>query len=93
METDKRVFHLMTIHGYRQVVSLNAFFNGRKKMDRDMKRQILWYEHNEYGHDFALNFPLSDWPKEDSEYIQHKDIWAFYKYIGYDYKTKRWSKQ
>ena len=84
-----RVFHLMTIHGYRSVESLNAFFHG-KKIEKDMKRNILWYEHNEYEHDFELSSSLSDWPKDDADYIQHEDIWAFYKYIGYDYKKKRW---
>lgn len=92
LQSDNRTYHMITVHGYRQVVSLNAFFHGLRKMNRDRRRGILWFEHNEYEHPMHTNNTtiLSDWPKDDDDYVQHESMWAFYEYIGYDYKRKRW---
>jgi hypothetical protein len=93
LQSDNRTYHMITVHGYRQVVSLNAFFHGLKKMERDRKRGVIWFEHNEYEHERIYSKPdilsLVEWPADD-DYVQHESMWAFYEYIGYDYKQKRW---
>jgi hypothetical protein len=88
---DRLSYHLITYGGYRQVVSAGAFFDGVRKLDRDVKRGVIWpshleYEHHHYTRKDVLGFSL--WP-EYIEFVEHESIWAFYKYIGYDYKKKK----
>ena len=88
---DRISYHLITYGGYRQVVSAGAFFDGVRKHDRDVKRGIIWASHHEHDHSHytrkdTLGFSL--WP-DYVEIIEHESIWDFYKYIGYDYKKKK----
>ena len=87
---DRLSYHLITYGGYRQVVSAGAFFDGVRKIDRDMKRGVIWPSHLEYEHHHHTRkfMGISTWP-DDADVIEHESIWDFYKYIGYDYKKKK----
>jgi hypothetical protein len=92
-EMDHMCHHIVIHDGYRQVVSAGAFFHGVKKHDKDKKRGIIWashYEHEHYLYTKKTTDGFSIWP-DDVEIVEHKSIWAFYKYIGYDYKKKKWT--
>jgi hypothetical protein len=68
---------------YRSVGSFNAFFNSGKK-GRHWTKHKLYHQMD----DISLG-----WHKKcyiNLETIEHKDIWEFYKYIGYDYKRKKY---
>jgi len=83
--------HVITYGGYRQVVSAGAFFHGtEKKHDMDVKRGIIWNSHHEDEHYLYTRkyMGFSIWA-DDIEVIEHESIWAFYEYIGYDYKKKK----
>lgn len=85
-------YHVITYGGYRQVVSAGAFFYGVKKHDRDIKRGIIWSSHREHEHHMYTrkHMGFSIW-EDDVKVIEHESIWAFYEYIGYDYKKKKFS--
>jgi hypothetical protein len=85
---------------YRQTVSLNAFFNGTKKRNwKDWETNgtlytcVTWAEFlmdQETWASFCAEKHLDiafHWPYCNTEF---NGIWNFYKYIGYDYKTKKW---
>jgi len=89
---DHMCHHVITHDGYRQVVSAGAFFDGVRKYDRDVKRGIIWASHHEYEHHHYTRkdvLGFSVWP-DDVEIVEHESIWAFYEYVGYDYKKKKW---
>ncbi len=86
-------YHIVTYQGYRAILSSNAFFYGVKKHKRDTKRGIIWashYEHEHYMYTRLDSLGFSNWQSE-LPVIEHASIWDFYKYIGYDYKKKRWN--
>jgi hypothetical protein len=71
---------------YRQMLSFDAFFNGRKRRNHS---DIALYTANnkqEYLEYYANNSHLNTG-------LTFNGIWEFYKYIGYDYKTKKYIKK
>lgn len=88
----RKVFIIPADRGYREGVSLNSFFFGRKK--RCWKSRVKGAVHL-----FTLNHE-DDWEfhkkfMRDSvewEYIPTANLWDFYSKIGYDYKTRKWLK-
>jgi hypothetical protein len=86
--------HKVTMDGYAEVRSSNAFFYNDRKMKRDRKLGFMWMSRNEESHlmelevarEFATKTPLWD----RLPIIEHESIWAFYDHIGYDYKTKKY---
>lgn len=69
----------VTEGGYRQIVSFNAFFHGMKK--RNWNKNKLYHLTDEITMKFC---------QYKSKTVKHKDIWAFYKAIGYNYKRKKY---
>jgi hypothetical protein len=91
--------HAIQVDGYRAAVSHGAFFHGKRSHDAHHKRGIIWNPHTECDHlhytekRHADMFPpdgISIWP-DDVPIIEHDSIWNFYKYVGYNYKTRKWT--
>jgi len=73
---------------YKSATSFNAFFHGQtsskaKYQDRNRNKTRLFSEHDFDFADMYMN--------DDTPCVNHKTIWDFYKYIGYDYKTKKYN--
>ncbi len=93
LPSDHMQYHVVIHEGYRQVLSSNAFFHGVKKHVKDNKRGIIWPSHYENEHHLYTrknSLGFSTW-QEELPVIEHESIWAFYEYIGYDYRTKKWN--
>jgi hypothetical protein len=74
---------------YRQVMSLNAFFNGRR---RHNWHGLFLYTCNtweEFEHE-AARWAKFGYDQLELPIITHQNIWDFYKHEGFDYKTKKW---
>jgi len=89
---------------YRQVGSLNCFFYGRKKRVKPGEVihtgnvHLFKNNHSPDGHMFALHAEFEYDDKRSKLWIGEtvektfESIWEFYQYIGYDYKTRKWSR-
>lgn len=91
-DSDHICYHVITYEGYRQVLSVGAFFYGVKKFEQDSKRGVIWAAHREFDHHRYIeknSLGFSTWD-EDVPVVKHRSIWDFYTYIGYDYKRKKW---
>ena len=83
---------------YRSRVSHGAFFNNYKGKKRNRTDKYLYYA--KHLREFQID--LDVWAKMMKEHpdlpdiyssvpvVTVKNIWEFYKLIGYDYKTKKW---
>ena len=83
---------------YRSRVSHTAFFSNYKRKARNLSDKYLY--HSKHLEEFQID--LDVWAKMMKEHpdltdiyssvpvITVKNIWEFYKLIGYDYKTKKW---
>lgn len=84
---------------YRSRVSYNAFFNNYKGKKRNRSGKYIYS--SKHLEEFQID--LNVWTKMMKEHpslpdihssipvVNVKNIWEFYKLIGYDYKTKKWS--
>ena len=88
-----RYFMIPMEMGYRQSISFNSFFNGVKK--RNQSKQFL-YVADSYEHLLelvALGAPISKMKLDGLKInppIQCKDLYDFYKKIGYERKTRKY---
>ena len=81
---------------YISAVSFNAFFFSLKKRNRNQSKNKLyaqkifeeWYEEQEM---VSKNPIIAHLDQRLLPYVEHDGIWDFYKYIGYDYKTKKYN--
>ena len=64
------------LNEYRSIVSYNAFSHGSKHRNQNLK-QLKFY-HCELQSD------------PNSPTILFDSIWNFYKFVGYNYKLKKW---
>lgn len=73
---------------YRSVMSFNAFFNStrRPKANVTEVRQFTADNHIDIQMEFNKNV---DWDNLQT----FESIWDFYKFIGYDYKTRKYASQ
>ena len=89
-------------HGefYRQTTSFSWFFHGPKRRNEIPGKRLF---HVSWWDDFERQTKLNR--KSMAKYCirglddtelpttTHESLWAFYKAVGYDYKTKKWSEQ
>lgn len=71
---------------YRSVVSYDAFFHGMKSKNYDLRRNILYFANFQQDLDIFNTY-------EDVIALPqtiYKNIWEFYKGIGYNYKKKKY---
>ena len=75
--------------GYRQVISFNSFFHGwsvksSKSLARNKTKTRLYHEQRKEEWDlFKWNYFAK------SKRTKVKDLWDFYRHIGYDWRTKK----
>lgn len=85
---------------YRQTTSFGAFINREKTAsmkhteegryclgDWNPKTWIISRNCDKFSYDKHNLGPI---PAEQWDIVEHKSVWAFYRYIGYDYKKKRY---
>lgn len=77
---------------YRQTTSFNAFFKGKRRKNRigDILLAPNWLEDYEFERNLMVECGAN--PKEYIPKETFSSIWEFYKYIGYDYKKKKYIK-
>lgn len=89
--------HILDIkeHNYRQSLSFSSFFHGLKERNRTETRLFIATHITDHEITEAVwqktRKRLKLGPEPELEEIHHATIWDFYKYIGYDYKTKKWT--
>ena len=82
---------------YRSRVSHGAFFRNYKRM-RNHTSKFLYISKRMYEFQFDLNawaYMMNKYPDLPDIHgsvpvVTVKNLWGFYKLIGYDYKTKKW---
>jgi hypothetical protein len=98
-KTNNRVIHKIKTPEYNEklwyvtVVSSNAFFYSLKKRNR--KGNILYigksFEEWTYDQEHRAKNPIiADLDERLLTPIEHESLWDFYKYIGWDYKKKKY---
>lgn len=78
--------------GYTQVVSFNAFFCSLKKRNQTKTRLYV----SKYPDDWEMFTKViagHSGIDPTTPYKTHSNLWDFYKNIGYDHKTKKWTKR
>lgn len=76
-------YHEFEASDYRSIMSLNAFCFGSKSYNVSKTRMFIGHRKLEW-----LEEKLRENPDRKPTII-HDTIWDFYKYIGYDYKKKK----
>jgi hypothetical protein len=77
---------------YRCRTSFNTYFHSVKKYNCK-SNGYLYYTKQDIEYDIELaswSKALGFNPHENIQIIELKNIWEFYKLIGYDYKTKKY---
>lgn len=89
--------HRFVVGDYRSIVSYSAFFHSLKERcyyPSRKKSHILY--HGQSFRDYELahrtNEDLGLPPLPAIPTSEHEDIWAFYKYIGWNWKRKRYDR-
>jgi len=86
---------------YRSRVSSGAFFHSTKQRNWKGGKELNDYElmyHFQHVDDFYQTIEIfkkslgKEPPPEYTTLIELPNLWEFYKEIGWDYKTKKWSK-
>jgi hypothetical protein len=90
--------------GRRQIISLNAFCNGFKGRKPPCitkppvapflyfgEREEKFIEQCEYMDHQYKKLKITHLDNRELPCSEHSSIWEFYKFIGYDYKTRKWS--
>ena len=90
--------HRFIIGDYRSIVSHGAFFHSLKEQCYYPSRkhpQILY--HSQHSRDYDISHRTHEQmglpPLPPIPDIVHEDIWAFYKYIGWNWKKKRYERR
>ena len=78
-------YHEFEASDYRSLTSLNAFFYGTKGYNVSKTRLFNGSRKFEW-----LEEKLREENPDRKPTIVHETIWDFYKYIGYDYKHKKY---
>jgi len=86
---------------YRSRVSANSFFHGPNQYNWKGGKTMQTYEslyHMQHLKEFEWHVEQikkineGTIPDEYTNIIELPNLWEFYKAIGWDYKTKKWSK-
>ena len=79
--------HTFTIAGYREVLSYGGWALAYK--NRNKTKNYLFYARDEEEYELSLAGKKYH-DTLDIKRIEHGSLWEFYKFIGYDYKSKRY---
>jgi|JI9StandDraft_2_1071091.scaffolds.fasta_scaffold155171_2 hypothetical protein len=85
--------HILDEDSYRQSISFNAFFFGRKKLNWTPTRLFSAECRGDYEitvQSWKRVAELLKEPYKPPVEVHHTDLYAFYQHIGYDRKTKTW---
>lgn len=85
--------HVIKSLTYPQAISWDAFFSWKHRRNHIDECNHFFRDYRQFDFEFDKRFE-NYLPKEDItwEWIEHEDLYAFYEYIGYNRKTKKFER-